>query len=187
MKKLSLGKNCTACGKERKTKALGYHPATLEAFCDNPYVCNEDHPNSAQNLIRTQKQTQLVTFAEANEAHKDQLLANFDEGTVAKIQKMLTKPITIRIHSPEMAEFIVSFQEESNHENVSEVIWYAIEMLMQNKGAYLKDHMKRTVEKKIETAANEAVAPFAEISGVHPALTESAPKQKQVEEEELSF
>ena len=161
MKKLALGKVCTACGKERKTKALGYHPATLAAYCDNPYVCNEDHPNSAQNLIATQKQTKLITFAEANEAHKDQLLANFDEGTVVKIQKMLTKPITIRIHSPEMAEFIVSFQEESKLDNVSEVIWYAVEMLMQNKGSYLKDHMKRTVEKKIEAAATEAVEVFA--------------------------
>lgn len=175
MSKLTLGKVCTACGKERKTKVLGYHPSTLAAYCTNPYVCNEDHPNSVANLIASQKETKFITFEEANEAHKEQLLASFDANTVEKIQKMLTRPITIRIHDPKMAEFIIKFQEDSNLGNTSEVFWYAIETLMENKGVYLKDHMQKTVEKKVEAAAKEAVEVFAAPKQEE----EEAPKQEE--------
>lgn len=148
MKSLPLGKHCSACGKERKSKALRYDPVTLLAFCDNPYICSQDHPNSPYNILKNQQESLLVSYNEANESHKRQLLESFDSEIVSKIQAMLQKPLTLRIHDPAMAQFVVEFQEVAGLPTTSDVFRYAIEALMNSHDIELlrADMLKEEVE-----------------------------------------
>lgn len=180
---LTLGKVCAACGKERKSKVLRYDPNTFQPYCDNPYICTPDHPNSAANIIARQKELLMIDFATANDAYKSQLLDSFDPSVVDQIQRLLNYPLTMRIQDPEMAQFMVEYKEEHDFDSMSEVIRYAVQMLMENKGVYLKEHTKLKDEKeKVERTE----AAIAEIEQPKPAEPEhnQAPKK---DDDDLTF
>jgi len=151
---LTLGKICAACGKERKGKLLMYDPATFTPYCANPYICCDEHPNSPGNLIERQKEFKLVDADTANEAFKKHLLDVYeDKSVVESIQKLLVKPITIRILTPEMAKFLIDYAEEHGIENQSEAIRSCIQTVMENRGQFVNEYREEKVKKKkIETA-----------------------------------
>jgi hypothetical protein len=174
----ALGKECSACGAVRKNWNLIYDPQTLRAYCQNPYSCNEAHPNSPVNLIRNQKEALLVSLEEANKVHKAQLMAQFDAGIVDRIKSMTTKPQTFRIQDPDQAKFIIELQEKMGFESTAEVYRYVIEMMMESKGLYYSDKKKLAKEYEIQQAAQEAVDTFS-------AEPQTAAMKK--DDEELSF
>jgi hypothetical protein len=161
---LALGKVCAACGKERKSKALRYDTESFNPYCDNPYICNDEHPNSVKNLIQNQKETVLVPHEDAVNAYREHLSAVYkDSDIVQKIHRMLTDPITIRVQKPEMAKFLVEFQQENDLDSLSETIRYCVEVVMENRGMFIKEHRDAKAElKRVETvkeAIQEVVKP----------------------------
>lgn len=159
----ALGRVCAACGTERKRKGIMYDPTTLFPYCENPYVCNENHPNAPANLIARGSELKLVSFAEAEELFKKHLEMNQPTGERAeKIRRMVTQPITLRIGSPELAIFILDLQDEYQFSSVSDTIRYCIQMMKDSKGRFYKDHADlaeaKAEEKRIEQAEHEVAA-----------------------------
>lgn len=155
---LALGKVCAACGKERKSKALKYDPATFLPYCDNPYICSDDHPNSPKNLIQNQKETALFDLAQANEAYRKHLKVQYaNSDTVEKIHRMLTHPTTIRIQDPDMAVFLVDLEEELGLDNLSDTIRYCIQVVKENNGVFRKEYQAIAQDKKESEAIDKAI------------------------------
>jgi len=155
---LSLGKTCVACGTTRKSKALRYDPTTFAPYCENPYICNDDHPNSVKNLIANQRETPLLKHDEAVEAYRKYLSETYSSSDiVTRIHKMLTDPSTIRIQNPEMARFLLEFQEEKGIKSLSETIRHCIEIVMENRGMFLKEYREAAEEKRKEEVLKEAI------------------------------
>lgn len=154
---IGLEKFCAACGKERKRRSFLYDPQTMKAYCANPYICNDDHPNSPQNIILRQEEAKLVSYDVANEGHKKLLLETFDATLVKKIKRIMQSPITLRIPDPAMAQFIVESQEELGTVDTSNTIRYFIQIAMENRGIYLKEHKVLAAEKAKTDRTEEAV------------------------------
>lgn len=156
---LSLGKVCAACGKERKSKALRYDTTTFNPYCENPYICNEEHPNSVKNLIANQRESKLINHDEAVEAYRKHLSSVYEDSDIVhKIHRMLTSPITVRVQKPEMAQFLIDLQVEKGVESLSEAIRYCVEVMMENKGIFLQDHKVAADNVRSEQAVKDAIA-----------------------------
>ena len=156
---LSLGKSCAACGKERKSKYLKYDPETLKPYCDNPFICNDEHLNSVKNLIKYQKESQLISFEQASEAFRRQLMESYknDKDIVSRIQSILTKPSNIRIQDPELAKFLVEFQDEKGFESLSETFRYCVQVVKANRNQFINEHREAVEEQRKDQAAVEVV------------------------------
>lgn len=167
---LSLGKVCAACGKERKSKALRYDTTDFNPYCENPYICNEDHPNSVKNLIAKQRETKLIDHDEAVEAYRKHLSAVYeDSDIVQKIHRMLTSPVTVRVQKPEMAKFLVEFQKEHNIDSLSEAIRHCVEVMMENKGVFLLEHKVASQKVREDEQVKDAIATINKPDPVVPA------------------
>jgi hypothetical protein len=155
---LALGKVCAACGKERKSRALKYDANTFMPYCDHPYICSDAHPNSPRNIVMNQKETELLSFDESTEAYKKYLMRTYSNPhIIKKISRMLIQPITLRIQDPEMAKFLAEFEDSEGLSDMSSTIRHCIQIVLENKGIYMKEH--REASKKVEQtqAANKAV------------------------------
>lgn len=120
-----LGVQCVACGTKRRHKSLRYHPETYEAYCENPYVCNDNHPNSPANLIKRQRQLQLVTFDEAESAYRAGVVVDKAD----RLKRLMTNPLTVRITSVEMAQFLIQ-HSDITEQTISELVRGFIESMM---------------------------------------------------------
>jgi hypothetical protein len=170
---LTLGKVCAACGKERKSKALGYDPQTFKPYCENPYICGDDHPNSVQNIIKRQAEVHLITAEEANEGYRKHLFDVYDDpAIVQRIQRMLASPVTMRIQDPEMAKFLIEFEAEQGLNNLSDTIRYCVQIVKENRGQFVNEHRQAAEEDRKEKTAAAVVA---EIES--PKKPETSPKK----------
>lgn len=156
---LTLGKSCAACGKERKSKYLMYDPETLKPYCENPYICNDEHPNSNKNLIKYQKVIQLIGYEDASEAFRLQLMESYknDKDVVSRIQAILTKPSNIRIQDPELAKFLVEFQDAQGFDSLSETFRYCVQVVKDNRNQFINEHREAVEEHRKDQAAIEIV------------------------------
>ena len=128
---ITMGKICTACGKERKPKSLMYDPKTFKSYCHTPYICTDEHPNSPKNLIKRGSEMELVDFTAIQKAYESRLLESTDPEEVAKIYRLMRNPATVRITDPKMAKFLVEYARTSGLDTMSDVFRLAIETLMQ--------------------------------------------------------
>ena len=175
---VALGKTCTACSKERKKKGILYHPDTFMPYCDNPYVCNSDHPNSPVNLIKRGDELKLIPLEEAEHKFNQHIVLNQPDKDIAdKIRKMVKNPTTVRIGDPRTAEFILELQKQYAFGSVAETIRYCIELVRENEGTFYM-HTVSEAEKKAEHEENQAVkeefqqAYNSQIQGSSPAVAE---------------
>ena len=120
-----LGVQCVACQARRKHKGLRYHPETFEPYCENPYLCNEQHPNSPVNLISRKTQVHLYTYEEAQSKYVAEAI--FEKSD--KLKRLLNQPVTFRITSAEMAEFLVD-ESEATGQSISEIVRGYIQSMM---------------------------------------------------------
>ena len=131
---VQLSKTCKACGKERKTKQLRYDPKTFDAYCENPYICeSNDHPNSVPNILQRQSEYELVAADDVQGRFEEHLSEQY-RGNVEKFERirtLLTKPFTLRIIDPQMAKFIVEF-EDANGMNTTQAVRTCLEAAMLN-------------------------------------------------------
>lgn len=165
----ALGKVCAACGIERKKKGILYHPVDFMPYCNNPYICNDDHPNSPKNLIQRGEELTLISLEEAQENFQKWLALNHPDKEIAeKIQRMVKNPTTVRIGSPELAQFVIETQNKFAFSSVADTIRYFIQLAMENEGRYYKDYAEKEdeqkeiekeieVQKEIETIVNTPV------------------------------
>lgn len=154
---VALGKVCSACGKERKKKGILYHPETFMPFCDNPYVCNNDHPNSPVNLIKRGDELKLIPLEEAELKFNQHIVLNQPDKEIAeKIRKMVKNPTTVRIGDPRTAEFILELQKQYAFGSVAETIRYCIELVRENEGTFYM-HTVSESEKKAQHEEDVAV------------------------------
>jgi hypothetical protein len=121
-----LGVQCVACGTKRRHKNLRYHPQTFSPYCENPYVCTEEHPNSPINLIKSQKQTTLLSYEEAKVLYSTGVVSDLSD----RVGRLLNNPLTVRITSVEMAEFLVR-QSDLSGQNISELVRSFIQSMME--------------------------------------------------------
>jgi hypothetical protein len=148
-----LGTQCVACGVKRKHKSLRYHPETLMPYCENAWVCVEAHPNSPINLIERQSQMRLLTFKEANEAYGNGIINEHTE----KMKRLLGNPLTVRITSVEMAEFLIN-QSKISEKTISELVRGFVEDMMDKSKSYngsvSNDSDKKSISIEIEQVSN---------------------------------
>lgn len=155
----ALGKVCTACGAERKKKGMILYRSTdFMPFCQDFYFCNDDHPNSPKNVLANQGLTELIPFEQAQEAFKGWLdVHHSDPAQVKKIRQMVERPITLRIGSPELAQFLLDIQSEFNMSSLSDAIRYCIQSVKGNRGQFYTDH-KVLKEEKVKQENYEKAA-----------------------------
>jgi hypothetical protein len=192
---VALGKVCAACGKERKKKGILYDPTTFMPYCDNPWVCNDEHPNSPKNLIARGGELELIALEEAELKFNQYVITNQPDKEIAdKIRKMVKNPTTVRIGDPRTAEFILEVQKKFAFNSVAEAIRYCIETVRENEGQFYKDYVTAEQAKK-QHEENQAVkeefkqAYNSQIQGSSPAVAEvnkeAAEKAaKELEEQE---
>lgn len=193
----SIGRVCTACNAERKANNLLYDPETLNPYCSNPYICNENHPNSVQNLIKRQNEKFLVSYAVANEAHEKYLLEQFDSSIVDRIVQIITKPMTVRINNPDLAKFLIELQESEGFDNMSETVRHCIQLMQESKGIFYGEHRRLQEEINTLKEAQEATAakpkkqkkekpaPIEELTVLKESPIDATPEPE--EDEEMSF
>lgn len=156
---LSLGKVCTACGKERKPANLKFDPDGFMPYCATQFLCNEKHPNSVPNIIVNMKEVDLLTYDEALAAYKAHLNTIYiDTGLVKKMQKLLEKPISLRFQDPATVEFLITLQAEKSFPTMTETVKYCIEVVMESKGQFYTDHKEAAEEVRKEEEMVEALA-----------------------------
>jgi hypothetical protein len=120
-----LGVQCTACGTKRKHKGLRYHPETFLPFCENAWVCSDTHPNSPINLIKRQSQLALLEYHEASTAYGNGVVTVHSD----KLRRLLNNPLTVRITSVDMAEFLIR-ESETSQNTISDLVRGFIETMM---------------------------------------------------------
>lgn len=186
----ALGRTCGACGKEHKTSHLAFDPETLLPYCTNPYICNVNHPNSPTNLIKRGAEVLLVTYAQANAAHEKQLLEKYDPTIIVKIQKLIVKPITVRVQDPDMAKFLIELQEQMSFPTMSDTMRYCVQLLQESKGMYYKEYKQMQEDEETVAAVEKATkvtkprkVKEAKEENIH-ALEAPPTEQQPIEEEE---
>lgn len=124
-----LAKACSVCGKERKPKALLYDSG-FSAFCANPYICSQEHPNSPKNILERNSLEPMYTFEQALDRYRHSLAEQFmDKGLAKRVHRLISSPTTIRIQEPEIAKFLVKFQQEHALPSISDAIRRCIELV----------------------------------------------------------
>lgn len=157
----ALGKVCAACGRERK-KGIVYHPVTFMPYCDNPYTCSPDHPNSPENLIERGYQQEFLDYDEADTRFKEFLKLNYDPTKAEKIRRLVLNPFTVRIGSHELAEFLLQLQDELGIPTTSEAVRWCIERVKEDRDRYQAQYTELKDTKEVETALNRPKTPEPE-------------------------
>jgi lipid II:glycine glycyltransferase (peptidoglycan interpeptide bridge formation enzyme) len=126
-------------------------------FCDNPWVCNDEHPNSPKNLIARGGELELIELEEAELKFNQQIVLNQPDPEIAqKIRKMVKNPTTVRISDPRTAEFVLELQKKFGFGSVAEAIRYCIETVRENEDTFYKD-LVSAEQRKAEHEENQAV------------------------------
>lgn len=180
-----LGKTCSACGRERsKTKALVYDPETLMPYCEHPYICNVNHPNSPANLLKRGAELIMINQTDAQRLFKEHLIKTIgNTDKIAKIRNMVDKPMTIRIGSPDLAIFLVELQDQYHFNSLSDTIRYCIQVMKENQGEYYSDY-KKVEETREEIKQEKQLVESIEESKP---LKEEPKEEKQEPEEVWDF
>jgi hypothetical protein len=157
---MALGKVCAACGVERKKKGIRYSPEDFMPYCDNPYVCNENHPNAPKNLLLRGAELALIPYAEAEEKYKAYLDKNLPNSEMAeKIRRMVTNPTTVRVADPGLAQFLLEFQEEMQFDSISDTIRFCVQKMRESRHGFYSDHKviaeAKAEEKRVEVQKAE--------------------------------
>jgi hypothetical protein len=119
---------CTACNKELNRKEVVY-TEDKQAYCPNPFSCNDNHPNSVPNILARGGALKLYTEDELEENIFDRL--NITEEMKDRILKVATKPQSIRLSKYDVAHYLLALQEEENMTSISEAVRFCVHLAMQ--------------------------------------------------------
>lgn len=119
---------CSACGRELTKKDVLY-TEDRQPFCRNPFDCNDDHPNSAKNIIERSGAVQMYSEEELERNVFDSL--HVSDEMKERIMKVATKPQSIRLSKVDIAYYVLWLQERKGFSSLSEAIRYCIQLAMQ--------------------------------------------------------
>jgi hypothetical protein len=194
----NLKMKCAACGKERERKHMMF-TKDQSAYCPNPFECKHDlHPNSVKNIVNRGGSVDLLTMEEID---KDVLKnLNLTPEMRDRIQKVATKPQSIRLNRQDIAYYLLKLQETHNMASISEAVRYCVNYAMENAPIETKKNEMFVVNQPNESSLVE------QTKGVHGALTGIVipnipksvnvdwdnlpplePKKEEEEEEEFTF
>jgi hypothetical protein len=118
---------CTACNKELNRKEVVFTD-DKKPYCQNPFQCNDNHPNSVANILARGGAVNLYT--------EEELEMNFfDMNSISpemkdRILKVATKPQSIRLSKYEIAHYLIALQEENKLASISEAVRYCVQIAM---------------------------------------------------------
>lgn len=119
---------CSACGRVLTKKDVLY-TEDRRPFCRNPLECNDEHPNSAKNIIERQGTVQMYSEEELDRDVLENL--EISDEMKERIIKLATKPQSIRLSRVDIAYYLLRLQEAKGLSSLSEVIRYCISLAMQ--------------------------------------------------------
>lgn len=164
----ALGKHqCAACGTVRKTNNLRYDPNTFLPYCQHAEICSPEHPNSPANILERGTYLNLITLKEAEDLYREKLLIEHpDAEAVEDIRKLLDKPTSLRVQSPDLAKYLVQVKKDYNIPTMAETVRYLLTTAMESHGVFYKER-KETYEQErkrqhIKSTLGDLVQPVRE-------------------------
>lgn len=118
---------CHACGRELARKEALYTEDRL-SYCNNPLVCNDEHPNSVKNILARQGAARMFT----EEDLENNLFENLNVSPEMKdrIMKIATKPQSIRLSKVDIAYYLIQLQDKHQFSSLSESIRHCVHVAM---------------------------------------------------------
>ena len=166
---------CSACGRELTKKDVLY-TEDRRPFCRNPFECNDEHPNSAKNIIERQGTVQMYSEEELERDILESL--EISDEMKERIIKLATKPQSIRLSRVDIAYYLLRLQETKGFSSLSEAIRYCISLAMQ------VEPMEHTFT---EEPATEEETEVIKVADVPPAPPKVNVAKGEEEEEEFVF
>jgi hypothetical protein len=121
---------CTACAKELSRKEAMF-TKERDPYCPNPFNCEStNHPNSVTNIVNRGGAVPLYT----DEQIEFDMLKNLDLTPEMRdrIQKVATKPQSIRLNRQDIAYYLLKLQETHKMASISEAVRYCVNFAMEN-------------------------------------------------------
>lgn len=166
---------CSACGRELTKKDVLY-TEDRRPFCRNPFECNDEHPNSAKNIIERQGTVQMYSEEELERDILESL--EISDEMKERIVKLSVKPQSIRLSRVDIAYYLLRLQETKGFSSLSEAIRYCIQLAMQ------VEPVEHTfTEEPVTEEEEEEETEVIKVADVPPA----PPKTDTKNEEELVF
>lgn len=107
---------CLACGTYRPTGLIGWSLATMNTYCANHEICNEDHPHYHNDKVVSTRDDLM---------REVQFKNNLGENTLLYLKKLMVEPATLR-PDPEQIAYIMKYQDKyqtlSMNETLKEII-----------------------------------------------------------------
>lgn len=173
---------CAACDTVRKANNLRYDPETFLPYCQHAEICSPAHPNSPTSILERGYGITLVTLQEAERLYKEKLLMEQpDAFTVAMIRKLLEKPVSMRVLSPDLAKYLVQVMKDYNMANMAETIRYLLTVAMESHSEFYLErkvvHEQQVKEKKVKEVFKEVAEP---VKVDEPAIAVETPSEDTV-------
>lgn len=118
---------CHACSRELSRKEVLYTKDRLP-YCNNPMVCNDDHPNSVKNILARGGAAQMFTEDELESNIFETL--NVSAEMKDRIMKIATKPQSIRLSKVDIAYYLIMLQDKHDMSSLSEAIRHCVHVAM---------------------------------------------------------
>lgn len=118
---------CHACSRELSRKEVLYTKDRLP-YCNNPMVCNDEHPNSVKNILTRGGAAQMFTEDELESNIFETL--NVSEAMKERIMKIATKPQSIRLSKVDIAYYLIMLQDKHEMSSLSEAIRHCVHVAM---------------------------------------------------------
>lgn len=155
----ALGKHqCAACGTVRKTLNLRYDPTTFLPYCQHAEICSPGHPNSPTSILERGQGINLITLKEAEDFYKEKLLISLpDAEAVAEIRKLLEKPTSLRVQSPDLAKYLVQVKKEYSMDTMAETVRYLLTLAMESHGEFYADRRKIDADQRKRQSIEDTI------------------------------
>jgi hypothetical protein len=121
---------CAACNKELTRKEAMF-TKERDPYCPNPFNCEStNHPNSVTNIVNRGGAVSLYT----DDQIESDMLKNLDLTPEMRdrIQKVATKPQSIRLNRQDIAYYLLKLQETHKMASISEAVRYCVNFAMEN-------------------------------------------------------
>lgn len=170
---------CTACQKELSKKEVMF-TEERNPYCANPFTCNDNHPNSVKNIVARGGAVDLYTEDELEVNLFDKL--NVSDEMKERIEKVATKPQSIRLSKIEIAHYLLMLQDQKEFSSISEAVRYCVTRTMEAEPIEAQ-------ETKVEESPvfGQTRTGFNSTSGIKIVVGEEEKKPAPVEEDEFTF
>lgn len=175
---------CTACRREISRKEAIYSEAK-DPYCVNPFICNEDHPNSPANIIARNAAVKMYSEEELETNLFDRL--KLSPEMRERILKIATKPQSIRLSKYDIAYYLIRLQEAKELTSISEAVRYCVLQTMQLEPVESFDRVATTDPIVVSQQETEQPQPLVNPIEKRKGITIIPKEPERKEEEEFTF